>query len=41
VAKVGIEMPITEQMYLVVYEGKDPKSAIVDLMSRRRRREID
>jgi glycerol-3-phosphate dehydrogenase (NAD(P)+) len=40
-AKVGIEMPITEQMFLVVHEGKDPKSAVVDLMSRRLRREVD
>jgi glycerol-3-phosphate dehydrogenase (NAD(P)+) len=39
--KVRIEMPITEQMYLVVHERKDPKTAVVDLMSRRLRREID
>lgn len=40
-AKVGVEMPITEQMYLVVHEAKDPKQAVVDLMTRRLRRESD
>jgi glycerol-3-phosphate dehydrogenase (NAD(P)+) len=39
--KVGVEMPIAEQMYLVVHEGKDPKRAVVDLMTRRLRREAD
>jgi glycerol-3-phosphate dehydrogenase (NAD(P)+) len=40
-AKVGIEMPITEQMYQVVHEEKDPKRAVVDLMTRRLRRGSD
>jgi glycerol-3-phosphate dehydrogenase (NAD(P)+) len=40
-AKIGVEMPITEQMYLVVHESKDPKRAVVDLMTRRLRRESD
>jgi glycerol-3-phosphate dehydrogenase (NAD(P)+) len=39
--KAGVEMPIAEQMYLVVHEGKDPKRAVVDLMTRRLRREAD
>jgi glycerol-3-phosphate dehydrogenase (NAD(P)+) len=39
--RAGVEMPITEQMYLVVHEEKDPKSAVVDLMTRRVRREVD
>ncbi|AMC93346.1 glycerol-3-phosphate dehydrogenase [Erysipelothrix larvae] len=30
----GIDMPITEQVYKVFYEGKDPRQAIVDLMNR-------
>ncbi len=30
----GIEMPITEQMVAVLYEGKDPKAAVGDLMGR-------
>ncbi|MEZ6195477.1 MAG: NAD(P)H-dependent glycerol-3-phosphate dehydrogenase [Planctomycetota bacterium] len=31
----GIEMPITEQVYLALYKGKDPRRAIEDLMQRR------
>ncbi len=30
----GVEMPIVEQCYLVCYEGKDPRQAVVDLMAR-------
>lgn len=33
--KCGIEMPICEQVYRVLYENKDPRQAIVDLMSRK------
>ncbi|MCK4507023.1 MAG: NAD(P)H-dependent glycerol-3-phosphate dehydrogenase [Desulfuromonadales bacterium] len=33
-AKLGVAMPITEQMYLILYEDKDPKQAVVDLMNR-------
>ncbi|MFQ6039127.1 MAG: NAD(P)H-dependent glycerol-3-phosphate dehydrogenase, partial [Candidatus Aminicenantales bacterium] len=29
-----VEMPICEQVYLVLYENKDPKQAFRDLMSR-------
>ena len=32
--KTGIEMPITEQMELILNEGKDPREAIRDLMLR-------
>ena len=32
--KIGIEMPITEQIYLVLYEDKDIETAIHDLMTR-------
>ena len=31
---INVEMPITEQIYLVLYEHKDIESAIYDLMSR-------
>jgi glycerol-3-phosphate dehydrogenase (NAD(P)+) len=31
----GVEMPITEQMYAVLHEGKSPREAIHDLMTRR------
>jgi glycerol-3-phosphate dehydrogenase (NAD(P)+) len=32
--KMGIEMPITQEVYRVLYEGKDPRSAVSDLMLR-------
>ena len=32
--KVGVEMPITEQLYYVLFEGKNPKEAVEDLMLR-------
>lgn len=32
--KEGIYMPITEEAYRVVYEGKEPSAAITDLMER-------
>ena len=38
---VGVEMPITEQMYLLLYEEKDPRQAVIDLMTRRRKHEAD
>jgi len=37
--KRGIEMPITEQMELILDEGKDPREAIRDLMLRPGREE--
>jgi glycerol-3-phosphate dehydrogenase (NAD(P)+) len=30
----GIEMPITEQMHLILHEGKDPRAAMRDLLIR-------
>lgn len=38
-AKLGLEMPISEQIYRVLYRGKDPRQALIDLMSRRLRGE--
>lgn len=32
--KLGIEMPITEQVYQVIYQRKNPKEAAKDLMNR-------
>lgn len=37
----NISMPITEQVYLVVYEGKNPIDAITDLMERDLKSEND
>jgi glycerol-3-phosphate dehydrogenase (NAD(P)+) len=31
---INVEMPITEQIYLILYQGKDIETAISDLMSR-------
>ncbi len=33
--KLGVEMPITEQMYAILNEGKSPREAIRELMARR------
>ncbi len=37
--KLGIEMPITEHMYSVLYEGRSPRDAISELMERRLKHE--
>lgn len=37
----NIEMPITEQIYQVIYNGVDPKEAVVRLMSRRKKNEME
>ncbi len=36
-----IEMPITEQIYNVIYKGVAPKEAVVQLMSRRMKNEME
>ncbi|MCB1054023.1 MAG: glycerol-3-phosphate dehydrogenase, partial [Acidobacteria bacterium] len=33
-AQAGVEMPITEQMVEVLYDGKEPRRAVQDLMTR-------
>ena len=35
----GIEMPISEQIYQVLYRGKPPRKAVTDLMSRKLKNE--
>lgn len=37
----NIEMPITEQIYNVIYNGLEPKEAVVKLMSRRMKNEME
>lgn len=37
----GVEMPITEQMYAVLNEGKSPRAAIQALMTRTSKKETD
>lgn len=39
--KIGVEMPIAEQIYRILYEGLDPKEALRILMSRDLRQEHD
>jgi len=36
----GVEMPITEQVNAVLFEGKDPKAAIRELMTREKKAEV-
>lgn len=38
-AQIGVEMPICEQVYQVLYEGKSAQEALTDLMGRELRRE--
>ena len=38
---LGIELPITEQVYAVTYENKNPRQAVMDLMTRAARSELD
>ena len=38
-AKTGVEMPITEGAYEVLYEGKDPHIVLTELMTRKKRQE--
>ncbi|MFK7987767.1 MAG: NAD(P)H-dependent glycerol-3-phosphate dehydrogenase [Sandaracinaceae bacterium] len=37
----GIDMPITNTMYRILYEGQSPKSSVAELMTRRARPERD
>jgi glycerol-3-phosphate dehydrogenase (NAD(P)+) len=37
--RVGVEMPITEQVYQIVHQGKSAATALEDLMDRRRKHE--
>jgi glycerol-3-phosphate dehydrogenase (NAD(P)+) len=39
-AKLGVELPICEQVYKIAYEGKSPKAAALDLMVRTPKSEL-
>ncbi|HOB21079.1 MAG TPA: NAD(P)H-dependent glycerol-3-phosphate dehydrogenase [Candidatus Atribacteria bacterium] len=39
--KMGIEMPITEQLYRILYDNKDPASAVSELMMRSKTHESE
>jgi glycerol-3-phosphate dehydrogenase (NAD(P)+) len=38
--KLGVDMPITTEVYRVLYEGKSPRQAVADLMARTLRAEF-
>jgi len=40
-SRLGVEVPITEQVYRILYEGKDPRRAVGDLMLRGLKHEQD
>ena len=40
-AKMGVDMPITQQVYALLHEGKPAQVALMDLMTRERRAEKD
>ena len=39
--KAGVDMPITTAAYQVLYEGKDPRAVIAELMTRARKHELE
>jgi glycerol-3-phosphate dehydrogenase (NAD(P)+) len=39
--EIGVEMPIVNELYAVLFEGKDPKNAVDSLMSRGKRHETE
>ena len=39
-AEKGVEMPITEELYHVLFEDKDPRKALRDLMLRNAKDEV-
>ena len=39
--KMGVEMPITHQVYDILYQGKDPKEAVKELMGRALKQELE
>ena len=39
--KIGVDMPITTQVYQILYEGKNPKEAVKELMSRELKAELE
>jgi len=38
--RLGVEMPITEKMYQVLFEGLDPQQGVVELMGRELKHEL-
>ena len=40
-AEVGVELPVTQQVAAVLFEGKSPAQAVGDLMERQERDEVE
>jgi len=40
-AKIGVDMPISTEVYRILYEGKKPMEAVKELMSRQPKGELD
>lgn len=38
--KLGVELPICQQVYNIAYEGKNPRAAVVELMTRQPKSEL-
>ncbi len=38
--KLGVELPICDQVYAIAYEGKSPRAAVVELMTRQPKSEL-
>ena len=39
--KYNVEMPITRELYKVIYENADPKNSVISLMTRQKKHEIE
>ncbi len=39
--KLGVPVPISDEVYKVLYEDKDPRHAVVDLMTRSKKHEME
>jgi glycerol-3-phosphate dehydrogenase (NAD(P)+) len=39
--KIGVDMPIINQVYKILYQGKEPRSAVRELMTRELRKEME
>ncbi|MBM3984950.1 MAG: NAD(P)-dependent glycerol-3-phosphate dehydrogenase [Planctomycetes bacterium] len=39
--ETGVEMPISSEIHAVLYEGKDPRRAVADLMMRQQKDEVE
>ena len=39
--KIGVDMPIIDQVYQTLYKGKDPLLAVKELMTRELKKELE